>query len=431
MKINQFPFGEVKIPISKSIGHRVIICSALAGGQLHLDKLALSLDLQATKSCCEQLIHLSTALSKEHVGSTGATQENALNVPTFNCGESGSTLRFMIPLVLALCKGADFTGQGRLLDRPLDQYEEIFKNKGVEMCADKDKIKVRGELKSGVYELRGDVSSQFVTGLLLSLPLVKGDSEIRLTTPLQSKGYVDLTLSVMKDFGIEINRKSDECYLIQGGQHYRHSKADIKIESDFSQAAFFLVTSALGCNVWCKGLNLNSQQGDRVILDILQACGATITKAPNGAIRAVAHQLHATDVDVSQCPDLVPPLVALLAFCEGESRIYNAGRLRMKESDRLSACVSEFGKMGVQITEGDDYLIIRGSQSLKVPVDVVQLDSHNDHRIAMGVAVAAYRSKNQIELSGEAAVNKSYPSFWQDFCKDDYTPRSEANEYLG
>ncbi len=395
MLIDKMPEGLVNIPSSKSIAHRAIICSYLSGMGRVLGLDAYSLDLTATESCMRLLM---------------AKDDSVLE-----CEESGSTLRFLIPLALAVKGGADFSGKGRLMERPLEQYLEAFGNK-VSMNFEDGLLKVRGSLDGGVYRLRGDVSSQFISGLLLALPLVPSDSCIELTTKLESRGYVDLTLDVMKKFGIDISVEDDyKRFLIKGSQKYIPYEKSC-MEGDFSQAAFFLVAAALGADVSVCGLNPNSKQGDAAILDILKCAGADVVLT-DGTAKVVRNGLKAVDIDVSDIPDLVPPLVSLLCFCEGKSRIYNASRLRLKESDRLSALATEFKKLGASIEEGEDYLVIEGVSRLNAPVDIVKANSHNDHRIAMAVAVASMRSDNRVDIEGHEAVNKSYPKFWDDFLR--------------
>lgn len=372
--------GPITPPPSKSQAHRALIAAALAGSEGRIENLAESQDIRATRRCMAAL-----------VPGDGVRTEGAL--PHLDCGESGSTLRFLIPLALALRGGGVFTGQGRLMERPQQPYFDLFKEKGV-ACGQKDGVlTVSGKLAPGRYALRGDVSSQFVTGLLYALPLLDGDSDVALTTPLESRGYVDMTLDVLTRFGVVVEQRENG-YRIPGGQVYR--PASIRIESDYSQAGFYYAANGLGGAVDILGLNPDSLQGDRVI-----AAFAEVLRTPGEAV-----------LDVADCPDLAPPLAVWAALREGQvTRIVNAGRLRIKESDRLDAVAAELSKLGADIEQGSDFLTIRGVASLHGGA----ADSHNDHRIAMMVAIAATRCSGAVTLTGAESVQKSYPSFWEDY----------------
>lgn len=399
---------QIRIPPSKSIAHRAMILAAMAPGESSLSPFPASFDAEATLRCIK-------ALGAEWEEEDGTLRiRGGLKAPettaVLDCGESGSTLRFMIPLALLFSREIRLTGQGRLFQRPHEPYLEALRKKGAFIRQEENSMEVKGPLQPGIYELPGHISSQFVTGLLLTLPNLTGDSEIVLTSPLESKAYVDLTLQAMEEFGISVENRGYERFFIRGGQTC-HSR-DYAIESDFSGAAFFLVAGALGYPVECMGLNRHSLQGDRRILDILSACGAALEYGQNGEIRALSGPLSGITADVRDIPDLAPPLAALFCFCKGQSRIVNATRLRMKESDRLHALAMELNRLGARITEGEDYLLIEGVESLAGG----KADSHNDHRIAMALAVAAIKSEAPVWISGAECVGKSYPTFWDDFC---------------
>ncbi|MDR3206773.1 MAG: 3-phosphoshikimate 1-carboxyvinyltransferase [Oscillospiraceae bacterium] len=398
------PRRLVRVPSSKSLGHRAVICGALAGGQSVIRGLILSEDIEAT-------LHGVTAL-----GARWRPEGEALYIAggagprgeVIDCGESGSTLRFLIPLAMLGGGETRFVGRGRLMARPLAAYEALF---GDRLARTADGLRATGPLVGGVYALPGDVSSQFVSGLLLALPLCEGDSEIRLTTPLESGPYVALTLQTMRRFGVEAERGGDR-FFVRGGQRY--VPCDHALEADYSQAAFFLAAAALGRDIWLEGLDPDSAQGDRAILDILRDMGAAIVWE-NGLVTARAERLRGVTVDVRDIPDLVPPVAALCCFCEGVSRIISAGRLRLKESDRLSALAAALGGLGANIAETPDGLVIEGSPSLPGGT----ADARGDHRIAMAAAVAALGCGGPVALSGRDSVNKSYPLFWRDFEGDD------------
>ncbi len=371
--------GEMMIPPSKSYSHRALICAALGGGEAL--GVGESEDTKATRECLE-------AIEKR--------------MPLF-ANESGSTLRFMIPIALAKNGFIEISGSERLMERPLDDYFKIFEKKGIEYSLSNNTLYAKGELKGGEYSLRGDVSSQFITGLLLALPLLEGDSEIKITTKLESKGYVDMTIDVQRKFGIVIEEVKDG-YKIPGGQRYK--KASYMVEGDFSQAAFFL---AMG-NVKLSGLDENSLQGDKEIVEVYKNMGMEITYE-NGVYTTNGKTEKNTDVDVSQIPDCVPVLAAVMAVTEGEGKIYNAGRLRIKESDRLKAICEELTALGADVTEGEDYLVIRGKKTLTGGVCY----SHNDHRIAMAIATVSPYCTGDVIIKGADSVKKSMPDFWDRF----------------
>jgi 3-phosphoshikimate 1-carboxyvinyltransferase len=406
--INCLPEGIVKIPPSKSISHRALICAALAGQSL-VKNLGFSKDVQATLNCLKAM----GAQFSEQNAKTLIEKpiSNPVADTVLDCGESGSTLRFLLPLALVFGVPLSFTGQGRLLERPLGEYLSRLTEKGGHFDTEKGFIHVSGSLHAGVFKLSGQISSQFVTGLLMALPLLKEDSEIIITSELESKAYVDLTVNVMQSFGVIIENRGYKHFIIKGGQSYK--PCSYEVEGDFSAAAFFLVASALGCKVSCVGLNPASLQGDRAIIDIIKNCGGQVSFNEAGEFTATAAKLKAVSVDVKDIPDLVPPLTALLCFCEGESKITGAARLRFKESDRLHALATQFNALGAKIEELEDELIITGVEYLKGGV----IDPHNDHRIAMAVAVASIKSTGLVKIAEPECVAKSYPAFWQDFCR--------------
>jgi len=271
-------------------------------------------------------------------------------------------------------------------------------------------LKVRGKLTSGTYRVRGDISSQFITGLLFSLPILEGNSRIQITTKLESKGYIDLTLDILKDFGIEIENNNYKEFNIRGAQKY--NSRNYYVEGDYSQGAFFLVAGALGSSIVCSGLNKDSLQGDKVILDILEAMGCNVEESEEG-IKVKPSKTKGIEIDASNCPDLVPVLTVLASLSEGETKIVNAKRLRIKECDRLHAITKELNKLGANIIELEDSLIISGVNELKGG----EVDSHNDHRIVMALAIAATRTRGNVIINNPRAVEKSYPNFFKDYFK--------------
>ena len=368
--------GTVTPPPSKSQAHRAILAQLLAGGGT-VSNLAASQDIEATRRCA-------AALKTEGDG-----------LPLLDCGESGSTLRFLIPIALALRSGGIFTGRGRLMERPQKPYFDIFDEKGISYEQKDGVLTVRGELKPGEYRLPGNVSSQFVTGLLYALPLLDGDSEIVLTSPLESRGYVDMTLEVLRDFGVTVENQNYERFLVPGDQVFQ--ARDFTIEADWSQAAFWLAAGSLGNPVLTVGLSDQSTQGDRVIDEHFASFAW-------GTWRTV-------EIDVSDCPDLLPPLAVMAAFHDGATRLTNAARLRMKESDRLATVTKMLTALGGQVEEGPDWLAIPGTRFLKGGT----VDGANDHRIVMAAAIAATRCTGPVTILGAEAVNKSYPTFWEEY----------------
>lgn len=401
--------GNVTVPASKSMSHRAVICAGLAPGASPISGATLSDDINATLQAMRIMgAAVAVADGRLTVSGTGVVDPPAAVI---DCGESGSTLRFLIPLALLGERRVTFTGCGRLTERPVAVYADICRQQGLLWESGGGlPLSVRGRLRPGQFALRGDVSSQFLSGLLFALPLLAGDSVIRVTTPLQSKGYVDLTLAALADFGIRVSHDRYRQFSVPGGQRYR--PRPYTVEGDFSQAAFWLVAGTIGAAVHCRGLSAASLQGDKVIVDLINAAGGSVHFA-DGAVAALPSATAGSVIDAADCPDLVPVLAVLASVSEGETRIVRAGRLRIKESDRLAATASELGKLGASIREEGDSLVIRGRERL----DGGEVDSWQDHRIAMALAIASIRCQQPVLLHGAACVNKSYPQFWRDFAR--------------
>lgn len=395
--------GTVTPPPSKSLSHRAIICASLCSDNeaSRIDNVILSDDINATIAGMRQLgaeIEINENENKTYClnikGSRGIV-ENA----EIDCKESGSTLRFLIPIGLMLADRCKFSGRGKLVERPLDIFYKLFDEKGIKYENSNGKLPliVSGKLKGGQYNLSGKISSQFISGLLFALPLINNDSVISITDNMESVGYVDLTLQMLKKFNIEINNTDYREYKIQGNQKYKASS--YSVEADYSQAAFYLTAKALGNDVVCLDLNEDSLQGDREIINIIH-------RFKNSGSDEIV-------IDASQIPDLVPILAVLGSLQNGKTtRIVNAQRLRIKESDRLKAIVTEMNKIGAEIDELEDGLLIKGRSILRGNATV---NSWNDHRIAMSLAIAATKCSNEIILDDYQAVNKSYPDFWNDY----------------
>lgn len=405
--------GSVKIPPSKSMAHRAIICAALSDGICRIDNIDYSDDIIATINAMNSL---GATIEKhddyiEVVGiykNINKIKRNRI----IDCNESGSTLRFLVPISL-LFKGSNkFIGKGNLGKRPLTTYYNIFNDQGIKYSYEENNLNlvVDGELKPGVFEVEGNISSQFITGLLFALPLLNGDSKIIITKEMESKGYIDLTLKAISDFGIEIINNNYSEFIIKGNQKY--NARNYRVEGDYSQAAFFLCADGLGNNVLCRDLDLNSLQGDKEIIDILERMNVVFNANEIGLSGEVNGELISTVIDGSQCPDIIPVLSAVSALSKGTTEIINAGRLRIKECDRLSAITSELKKLGAQIIEKEDGLVITGVEKLQGGVEVW---SHKDHRIAMTLAIASTMCKKPIIIKDYECVAKSYPSFFEDF----------------
>ncbi len=408
--------GNVKIPPSKSMAHRAVICAALGNGLSRVSNIDYSDDIIAT---IEAMKSLGAEITKkdeylEVIGikspSNKCTDINEERV--IDCNESGSTLRFLVPIA-ATFKGVNrFVGRGNLGKRPLNTYYKIFDEQNIKYSYKEGILDLvtEGTLKSSEFKVEGNISSQFITGLLFALPLLQGESKITITTEMESKGYIDLTLSAMKDFGIEVINNDYKEFIIKGNQTYK--SRDYRVEGDYSQAAFFLCADALNNNVVVNDLKIDSLQGDKEVIDILERMGVSISKKDNGIIGKAETPLKATVIDGSQCPDIIPVVSLAAALCEGCSTVINAGRLRIKECDRLAAVTSELNKLGAKITEKEDGLIIEGVKSLKGNAEVW---SHKDHRIAMTLAIASTVCEEPIVIKDYECVSKSYPQFWDDF----------------
>lgn len=403
--------GKVVVPPSKSVAHRAIISAGLSGDACKIENVSMSRDIEATLGCIKSFGALfeynedkKTIEFFENESLFGGEGQLSLN-----CEESGSTLRFLMPVALLSGREVVMNGKGRLMQRPQKPYFDLFDKIGVEYELSGDSLRLKGKLTAGEFQLSGNVSSQFISGLLFALPLLDGDSIIEITTEMESKSYVDLTLETLSDFGIKIVNEDYKRFIVAGNQKYNGK--NYRVEGDYSQAAFFLVAGAIGCDIDVYGLKENSLQGDRKILDILKDTGAKIEKLSNGGIKAVmTEEMKGLTIDARDIPDLVPILALLCAFCRGKSKIINAGRLRMKESDRLTSTASELAKLGADIREGEDYLEIFGKQTLCGEM----VSAWNDHRIAMMLAIAACRCEGAVSIEGaNDAVKKSYPDFFE------------------
>ena len=411
MNVTMKPFqanGTVFAPPSKSDAHRAIICAALSGGVCTIAPIALSDDIRATIGCVEALGAASKIENKTlTIDGTGVFSNKAA---TLDCGESGSTLRFMIPVAAAGGVEATFLGRGRLPERPIGVYTEALPGKGVTVDTEGGlPLKISGQLKSGVYRVPGSVSSQFITGLLFALPLLDGDSDIVLTSPIQSAGYVNMTIRTMSKFGIEVDM-TDKGWHVRGKQHY--IPTDYTTDGDWSQAAFFLVAGAIGGEVTVKNANIDSSQGDRKIAALLREFGAEVHQ-DGGCITVKKAPMTAITIDAAQIPDLVPVLAVCACFASGTTEIVNAGRLRIKESDRLKTTAALLNGLGGKVKELPEGLEITGVPALSG----AEVNGCNDHRIVMAAATCAAKATGEITCTDAWSINKSYPDFYEDYGK--------------
>ncbi len=405
--------GEVRAPASKSEAHRALICAAFAPGTTDLACSTTSADIDATVRCLEALgarvARTRAGFRVRPVPGSSATD----NIPsphvnaTLDCGESGSTLRFMLPVACALGTGASLVGHGRLPERPLSPlYEELVAH-GAELSP-------QGRMP---LELPGNVSSQYVSGLLLAAPLLRAPVEIVVTEPVESRPYIDLTAYVLERFGVEVTCERRTLESGRGALAWDAcvpnglaSPGSLEVGGDWSNAAFWFAAGALGASgVAVRGLDPQSAQGDRRILAALSLLGAHVLRSPEGAAVRPG-SLRGATLDVSDCPDLVPPLAAVAACAEGTTRICGAARLRLKESDRLETVSAALRALGGSAAVTEDGLVIEGRTQLSGGT----VDAANDHRIAMMAAVLAARCVGPVTILGAECADKSYPRFYED-----------------
>ena len=396
--------GTLSAIASKSDAHRLLILAAFSRGETRLVMEQRSEDIDATISCLRAL-GATIKILPDGVFVRGIERVN--ENPLLDCGESGSTFRFMLPVACALCERVRFTGSGRLPERPIGELMRVMQVHGVAFSEERLPFETAGKLKGGDFALPGNVSSQYLTGLLLALPILNEDSTISLTTRLESAAYVDITLHALKRFGVHILTENGT-YAVSGGQVIQ-SPGTLRVDGDWSNAAFFLAAGALGNPVRVTGLNPESPQGDKAILTALRKFGTQVEVASDTVTVSPA-QLTGCTIDVGETPDLLPILAVLGACAAGETRLVNAARLRLKESDRLASVSAMLRALGGTVEELPDALVITGGTLAGGTVE-----SCRDHRIAMSAAIASIRCSREVKILGADAVNKSYPAFYQDF----------------
>ncbi|MCH5323693.1 MAG: 3-phosphoshikimate 1-carboxyvinyltransferase [Eubacterium sp.] len=382
--------GSLSIPPSKSVSHRMLICTAFCEGESVINDLLECEDIEAMSGALR-------ALGAEIDGADGCYRVRGITSPSksavIDCKESGSALRFLIPIAAALGCETEFIGSGRLPERPITPIIEPMRDNGITFISETYPYKISGKLRPGTYRIDGSMSSQFITGLLFALSILNGDSEIVLTSPLQSKPYVDITVDCMRQFGVEVTEK-ENTYYVKGGQKYiPHT---LSVEADMSQCAFFAVADCIGSDIKLDNLNLNSVQGDKAILDITE-------RFKNG--EPIDH------IDATDIPDLVPILTVLMCFGKVPCRITGCARLRIKECDRLEAITDVLNALGGKVKAYDDMIEVTPVTELEGGT----VEFYNDHRIAMAGAIAATRCKNEVIIKGAQCVAKSYPKFFDDY----------------
>ena len=390
MKVKILPSktsGEVSAPPSKSFAHRYLIGSVLSCGKCVIKNIADSDDISATLSCIEQL---GGSVTKDgNIVTVIPTNEKQIENAVFDCKESGSTLRFFIPVVLATgAKNCTFLGSERLLARGIKEYEKLFENSDIKINSDKKSIEVNGTLSAGNYEISGEVSSQYTTGMLFALSVLDGKSTLKITGNAESRAYVDMTIKVLKDFGADITETEKNFFEINGKG--RLSPGEFTVEGDWSNAAFLIALSRLVGTISVSGLNENSVQGDRFLSAAFDALDG-----------------ENAEIDLKDCPDLAPILFSYAAYKNG-GKFINTRRLRVKESDRANVMAEELKKFGANVKVYENSVEIEKTQ-LKPPI--VPLCGHNDHRIVMALSVLA--AVFGAEIDGAEAVNKSYPDFFR------------------
>lgn len=398
--------GNITIPPSKSLAHRAIICACLAPGRSVISNIDYSVDIRAT---IEGMRHLGASIKEDKdTLFIDGIETFQYDGDVVNCHESGSTLRFFLPLFSLTGKRATFSGSKRLIERPQNVYEMLFQEQGIDFVRTYPNIIIDGRLKPGELTLKGNVSSQFITGLLFALPLLEADSKIHIEPPFESRSYVDLTIQMLKRFQIIVEYEDAYTLAIKGNQQYQPT--DVLVEGDYSQLVFWASLGVLNHSVETHGLDLHSLQGDKKTIDIFQSMNAGIKVLDDG-YQFYPGTLNGTVIDLNDCPDLGPMLFALATQANGKTTFQNAGRLRIKESDRIEAMETELKKLGCSISSTFGTVTITGPVKLQ---GNVTLHGHNDHRIVMALSILATIADEPITIDDAQAISKSYPGFFKD-----------------
>ncbi len=399
------PDARVCIPSSKSYVHRMAICAALAKGESNISNVNFSNDITATLDCLEVLgCHVSH--TEDKITIYGGNFTDKLNV--YNCGESASTLRFMIPVVLATAGRGEFTGTETLMRRPLDTYFDIFNDNGIKFdYKPGEYLRAEGTFVKDEFSIDGSVSSQFITGMLLAMAYLGGKKKLNIIGELSSAPYVEITREVMAQFGVKVEYDGKSFITDTNGFESGITTA----QGDYSQSAFFLAAGVLGGKVELKNLSQPTSQGDAVIVELIEKMGGRLTRDENGIIAEKSHLKSLGTIDAEHFPDIVPPLALICTQCEGDTQITNVSRLKIKESNRLSAVESLLNSLGADVKTDDNNIYIKGGTRLHGAT----VTSFNDHRIAMTAAVAAVAADGSITIVESESAKKSYPKFFEDF----------------
>lgn len=399
--------GEVHIPASKSQAHRMLLCAAMGEEEVTLRCRGLSKDILATVACLKALGASVDAEGEVlHLRPVSAPPSGLCLLP---CGESGSTLRFLLPLVGALGASAVFEREGRLPERPIEPLRRELCRNGMDIRGDGARLYCSGQLRPGAFSLPGNISSQYISALLMTLPLLEGESTLHIEGALESAAYVAMTEEVLRLGGVQ-TEKTGAGYRIPGGQRCRFAP-ELSVEGDYSNAAFFLCAGALSeRGIRVTGLDPQSRQGDRAIVPLLEEMGAQVA-SDGSSVTVKRAALHGITIDASPIPDLIPVLSVVAAAASGETRVIHAQRLRLKESDRLHSTTQMLRALGAEAEELPDGLVIRGGRTLAGGT----VDACGDHRIAMSAAVAGGICRGAVTICGSECVQKSYPDFWTDF----------------
>jgi len=407
--------GELSPPPSKSVLHRYIIASSLAKGTSKIENISFSEDIIATIEAMKKLGAKIEQKDNYLLIDGSDTFKNLNENIEIDCNESGSTLRFLFPLSIVEENKVLFKGRGKLFKRPMTPYFQNFEKYNIKhFYINENEILLEGKLKAGIYEIDGNISSQFITGLLFSLPLLDGKSKIIINGKLESSNYIDISLNCLSKFGIKIINNSYQEFIIEGNQSYR--AGNYRTEADYSQAAFFLVANAIGSNIKINDLSENSLQGDKKIIDYISEIDNWNSK-------------DTLVLDGSETPDIIPILSLKAAVSGKKIEIVNVERLRIKESDRLKATVEELSKLNFDLIEKKDSILINSRENFEVNKNekAISLSAHSDHRIAMMIAIAATCYDGEILLDNLDCVKKSYPNFWEVFL----SLGGKIYEYLG
>ena len=399
-------YGNVEIPASKSVAHRLLICAALYGNGDVLKCNGISRDILATMNCLTSM-----GAKTERNGNflmTRPVTNHGNEYRCLSCGESGSTLRFLLPVVGALGMSGEFLMEGRLPERPLQPLWDLLENHGMRLRKDGCRLYFSGRLEAGEYVIPGNISSQYISGLLLALPLLNSGSILRITHMIESADYIVMTEKALKTYHVDFKKRDGRTYLIEPAKKCVRTPMNLTVESDWSSAAFFLSMGALSHKgIVLQNMNISSGQGDRKILELLRNFGAEVIEE-QASVSVRRNKLQGQKIDASDIPDLIPVLAAVASVSEGQTVIDHAERLRLKESDRLKTTTEMLRAIGADIQETGDGLIIQGKTFLNGGT----VKSSNDHRIAMSAAVAASVCRESVTITDAECTEKSFPGFW-------------------